>query len=263
MFLRALALFAALAVPLLMTLEAVSGLHPSMVFIGPLAAVFASLPIVFKAKEARTQALFGAALAAMAAASTAELPELLRLTGSEDALPVHDLRDGPLGIEREGYVAVRGYLRDEWVVDEYAIAQEGERPDQNEAPRAVLLPLLSDGSDVVQIGRGQGRVVVARVNPARIQSTPVTLRGKLGPVQQEIVESLFVVQYQRGAGVEGEDPMPQGPPPAVLLDTFDVPTRGQALTRTALAAGMALLGLVLLLFAVADAGKSAPADPKP
>jgi hypothetical protein len=39
-------------------------------------------------------------------------------------------------------------------------------------------------------------------------------------------------------------------PKAIMLDTFDMPTRGQALTRTGLAVGASLLSLILLLLAL-------------
>jgi hypothetical protein len=41
-----------------------------------------------------------------------------------------------------------------------------------------------------------------------------------------------------------------------MLDTLDMPTRGQALTRAALALGAAVLGLILLLFALPRAAKA-------
>src|SRR5690606_17127521 len=116
--LRALALLATLMIPLLLAVEAVAQSHAAMFWVGPLAAVGCTLPILLKTKD-RAQVLVAAALAAMAAASTPGLSELLRITGDESGLPVHDLREGPLPSDASGYVAVRGYLRDAYVVDEY------------------------------------------------------------------------------------------------------------------------------------------------
>lgn len=243
MLLRALALLATLVIPLLLAVEAVAQVHAAMFWIGPLAAVGCTLPILLATKD-RAQVLVAAALAAMAAASTPGLPELLRITGDESGLPVHDLREGPLPSDASGYVAVRGYLRDAYVVDEYHPAA-GQRPNENLTPDAVLLPLLGTNETEIE-GETLGRVVVARVKPERVEAPIVTLRGKLGPVNQEIVASLFVVQVL-GQPAPGTA-MPQIE--AVLLDTLDVPSRGQALTRLGLAVGAGVLALVLLWLAL-------------
>lgn len=176
---RALAVAATIAVPLLAMIPAIAQLHPTMIWVGPIAAALLALPIVLRASEARTQAVVGAALAAMAAGSSPELPELLALTGAAEGegAPIHDLREGPLPDAAEGYVAVRGYLRDEWVVDEYRVA-DGQRPDQNEEAEAVLLPLLGTDAAVIETDAARGRVVVARVRPAQVHGPAlVTLRG--------------------------------------------------------------------------------------
>jgi hypothetical protein len=244
-FLRVLAVLAAIVIPLLLTIEAVSQLHPVMFWVGPLAAIACTLPIVHAAVGARGQALLGAALVAMAAASTPELPKLLRITAADDVLPVHDLRDGPLPSDADGYVAVRGHLREEWVVDEYH-PNEGERPDQNLEPTAVLLPML--GTTEVELhAETLGRVIVARVSPEQLDGPAITtLRGRLGPVGDEIIDSLFIVQLDEHARTAGITARPE----AVMLDTLDMPTRAEALTRTGLAAGAALLGLLMLYFAL-------------
>jgi hypothetical protein len=256
-FLRVLAVLAAIVIPLLLTIEAVSQLHPVMFWVGPLAAIACTLPIVHAAVGARGQALLGSALLAMAASGTPALPELLRITAvfpalaalggadDDDVLPVHDLREGPLPIDADGYVAVRGYLREEWVVDEYHPV-EGERPDQNLAPTAVLLPLLGT-TEVDLRAETLGRVIVARVSPELLDGPAiVTLRGRLGPVGDEIVDSLFIVQVDERARAAGLMARPE----AVLLDTLDMPTRAEALTRTGVVAGAALLGFLMLWFAL-------------
>lgn len=61
-----------------------------------------------------------------------------------------------------------------------------------------------------------------------------------------IVDSLFSVQVAK----DGSATVVEARPNAVMLDTFDMPTRGQALTRTGLAVGASLLSLLLLVLAV-------------
>jgi hypothetical protein len=240
--LRFLAVLAAIVVPLLVTISAISNAHPLMFWIGPLAAIACALPIAVKATTA-----------AMAAAASPELPELLRVTGDPDAMPVHDLREGPVPEHQDGYVAVRGYLRKDWVVDEYRVA-DGVRPDQNEPANAALLPLLGTNAVMIQADDQLGRVIVARVNPEQLEGPPlVTLRGRLAPVGAEIVDSLFSVQLDE-KGLASEVSLR---PKAIMLDTFDMPTRGQALTRTGLAVGASLLSLILLLLALPRAPKPA------
>lgn len=241
MLLRALAVLAALAIPLLASVTAIAQL-PFMEWIAPLAAVACTLPIVHAARDARVQIVVAAGLAAMATAMSPEVPELLAVTGDIEAMSVHDLREAPLPPWQDGYVAVRGYLLSDWVVDEYR-PEQGQRPDQDQTPRAVLLPLL--GTDAQALDAATiGRVVVARVRPDRLDGPQVvTLRGHLGPVDAEIVESLFVVQGLGGGPASTT-------PEAVLLDTLDLPTRSQALTRAALVGGAALLSLILLMFAI-------------
>lgn len=243
--LRVLAVLAAIVIPLLLSIEALSQLHPVMFWIGPITAILFTLPIVYVAVGARGQALLGAALAAMAAASTPELPELLQITGSDDALEIHDLREAPLPSTAAGHVAVRGYLREEWVVDEYHPGK-GKRPDQNMEPTAVLLPLLGTTATDLR-AETLGRVIVARVRPDQLGGAPVvTLRGRLAPVGDEIVDSLFIVQVDEKTRAAGIMVRPQ----AIMLDTLEMPTRAQALTRTGMAAGAGLLALLLLLFAI-------------
>jgi hypothetical protein len=243
---RAFATLAAIAVPLLLLLDAVSELLP-LAWLGPAIAGALALPVVLAAKHARGQALIGAALAALSSAATPELPELLAITRAEQKLEIHDLRDGPLPIERDGYVAVRGFLRSDWQVDEYRVAR-GERPDQNEQAEAVLVPFLGTHAATIEVESGElDRVIVARVAPAQLGNhSLVTLRGRIGPVSAEIVDSLFAVQID----AKGQAHATTLQPEAVLLDTFDLPTRGQAITRLCLAIAAAVLGLALLWLAV-------------
>lgn len=245
---RAFATLAAIVVPLLLTLDAIARLLPDVAWLGPAIAAACALPVVYAARLARGQALLGAALATMAAATSAELSEQLAITSDdEQELAVHDLRDGPLPAGRDGYVVVRGFLRGDWQVDEYRVAH-GQRPDQNEQAEAVLVPLLGTNAEVIEVEDGAlDRVIVARVAPAQLGNRSlVTLRGRIGPVSPEIVDSLFAVQIDG----QGHASVATLRPEAVLLDTLDVPTRGQAITRAALAIGAGLLALALLWLSV-------------
>ena len=231
--LRALAVLAAIVVPLLLATRAIGGAIGDRWWIGSAVALACALPIVLLAEGARGQALLGAALAGLAAASTPELPWLLELTGDPNALPVQDLRERPLRATDE-YAAVRGYLRSEWVVDEYATG--GERPDQNERPEAVLVPLLGTLASEIEVEDPSqlGRVVIARVPPEKLEQPSLqVVRGRLRPAPEEIVGSLFLT-----------------PVPALILDSFDMPTRAEVRTRAALALGAGILALVLLILAV-------------
>lgn len=244
MVLRVLATLAAIAVPLLLSIDAVSDRLP-LVWLGPALAGVLALPIVLAAKHARGQALIGAGLAALAAGATPELPELLAITRDEQA--IHDLREGPLPTASDGYVAVRGFLRSDWQIDEYRVAK-GQRPDQNEQADAVLVPLLGSNESVIEVEADQlGRVIVARVSPAQLGvRSLVTLRGRLRPVSPELVDSLFAVQVDDQGLASATNLRPN----AVLLDTLELPTRGQAITRLSLAIASALLGFVLLWLCV-------------
>ena len=56
--------------------------------------------------------------------------------------------------------------------------------------------------------------------------------------------------YDDAAGIAPAEQAAPAQLEAVMLDTLDMPSRGQAITRAALAAGSAILGLVLLLFSL-------------
>ncbi|MCA9680664.1 MAG: hypothetical protein KC457_00595 [Myxococcales bacterium] len=237
---RVAAVVSALAIPLIFLIEPVSGplraLGPIGPWIGPVLAALCALPVIIAGREHLTQALAGAALAALATGLTPALPELLRVS-NPDSLTVVDLRSEVLPAdhaERSEYLALRGFLRDEWVIDEYP---GGERPDQNQRPDAVLVPLL--GTEAIE-AELEGLMVVARVAPETLEQPPLqTLRGRTRAVAPELVDALVALQ--------GGMPGPGNRPPAVLFDTFDVPTRGQAWTRVGLSAGAAVLALLLLL----------------
>lgn len=233
---RALALLAALVIPLVLMIDALARSLP-----GPwLAAAIAfgcALPIAFRFAEHRSQALLGAALAGFAGLLAPEVPNLIRATRELESMPVHDLREGPIVAEPGEWIVVRGYLRNEWTLDEYRVA-EGERPDQNAPAKAVVVPLLGTEDELVDAS--EGIVLVARVDPELAKAGGLqTLRGKLVEVAPEIVEALFVMQD----GTTGKGR-------ARMLDSFDLPTKSQAWTQAGLLIAAMLLGAGLLVTSV-------------
>lgn len=235
-FWRALALLAALVLPLVLMLDALARALPNP-WVGAAIVCACALPIAWRFAEHRAQALLGAALAGFAGLLAPEVPPLVRATRGLDALPVHDLREGPLVAEPGEWVAVEGFLRNEWTLDEYRVA-EGERPDQNAAAAAVIVPLL--GTEGEQVEAGEGVVLVARVTPELAERGGLqTLRGKLVEVAPEIVETLFTLP--EGASAKGR---------ARMLDSFDLPTTSEAWTQVGLLAAAMLLGAGLLVTSV-------------
>jgi hypothetical protein len=234
---RALALLAAIVIPLVLMLDVVARSLPST-WLGVAIASACALPIVFRFSEHRSQALLGAAVAGLAALLASEAPRSIRATREIESMPVHDLRDGPITTDSgDEWIVVRGYLRNEWTLDEYQVAQ-GERPDQNLPPPAVLVPLL--GTQDEQVDASEGIVLVARVSPELAEAGGLqTLRGNLVEVAPELVEALFVMQ----PGATGKDR-------ARMLDTFDLPTKGEAWTQAGLCIAAMLLGAGLLVTSV-------------
>ena len=233
MFWRALAVFAALVIPGVLMIDVIARALPGA-WLGAALAGGCALPIVFRFVEHRSQALLGAALAGFAGLISPEVPSMFRATGELDRMEVHDLREVPIDAEPGEWIVVRGYLRNEWTLDEYRV-NRGQRPDQNAPAKAVLVPLL--GTQGEQVDAGAGLVLVARVSPELAERGGLqTLRGKLVEVAPALVESLFTTQD--GTSVEGR---------ARMLDTFDLPTKSEAWTQLGLllAAGLLAAGLLV------------------
>lgn len=233
---RALALLAALVLPLLLMLAPLARALPEP-WVGAALAFACALPIAWRFVEQRVQALLGAALAGLAALLAPQLPPVLRATASLDELPLHDLREAPLDAAAGEWVSVRGYLRNEWTLDEYRVAK-GERPDQNSQAPAVIVPLL--GTEAEQVDASTGIVLVARVTPELAARGGLhTLRGHVVEVSPQIVETLFLLP--EGVDARGR---------ARMLDTFDLPTPSEAYTQLGLLVAALLLGSGLLVTAV-------------
>ena len=120
------------------------------------------------------------------------------------------------------------------------------------------MPLLGTKSEIINVEGGEiGRVIVARVSPEQLAGPAlVTVRGRLGPVSTGIVDSLFTVSVDAKGNAVASTVRPD----AVLLDTMTVPTRGQAITRLALALAAAVLSLVLLVLSLPRGGLVTPPE---
>ncbi len=244
---RVLALFAALVVPLVLMLDAVARLLPSP-WVGAALAAGLALPLAFRFAEHRSQALLGAALAGFAGLLSPDVPRLIRATNELESMAVLDLREGPIAAATGEWVVVRGYLRNEWTLDEYRVA-DGERPDQNAPAKAVLVPLL--GTEGEQVDASAGLVLIARVSPELAEAGGLqTLRGKLVEVAPDIVETLFTLP--EGTTGRGR---------AQMLDSFDLPTKSEAWTQFGLLVAAALLGLGLLVTSVSPSSRPPSAEP--
>lgn len=127
--------------------------------------------------------------------------------------PTHDLTTGPLPDDATGFVNVSGYLRPSLKIREFQV--EGtQRPDQNEAAHAALMPLVGSREGVIEVN---GRVVIARVPEAgRIDPALAQLRGELVPVPEGIDEVLV-----RSATSEAGQQIR-----SVMLDTRSAPSPG-------------------------------------
>jgi len=145
--------------------------------------------------------------------------------GHED-WPHYDLTQAPMPTNVPEYAAVRGVLRDGWVLGEYAVA-EGDIPDQSQPAAAVLIPLTASADPTVPL---RGAIVVARVRAATPRTTePVTLFGRIEPLPEAITLTLVDLTPEARDAATG-----------VLLDTLRVPQAGEAWTAVALLVGLAL-----------------------
>ena len=183
--------------------------------------------------------LLGLAMAVLAAQLGGKARNVLDVTAgleTEGSWPGYDLTSEPFPASSPEYVEVRGFFRSEWTLDEYAVA-DGQHPDQNAAPEAVLVPMAGTTGAIQNL---EGAVVIARVPPGRASQGGVQrVRGKATPVDPGVVATLIQV--------EGADPAELG---AVMVDVFAVPTRRDGIVRAALAVVCMLIGAACFWFAV-------------
>lgn len=143
-----------------------------------------------------------------------------------DRWPTYDLVDTPMPSAPPPFVAVTGFLRDGWILGEYAVA-DGDVPDQSRPADAVLVPMTPTLEGTVRQG---GALVVVRIPADAPRSqTRVTLYGRTEPLPLELALTLVELADARGDDVS-----------AVLVDTLRVPAPREAWTALALAIGLAL-----------------------
>ncbi|MEM6993848.1 MAG: hypothetical protein AAF721_25260 [Myxococcota bacterium] len=187
--------------------------------------------VVLALTKRRELAAAGLVLAGAGAAVAPSAHDLLPLTGLGAGVPTVDLAAAPFPDPSPAYVEVRGWYRDQWTLDEYATAP-GERPDQATTAPAVLVPFVGTTDDVVAL---RGAIVVARVaGGTRLSPNASTITGRVRPLPDEALGALVAIA--RPAGSEGDIR-------GVIVDTLDAPRGGEAWTRLALVALLALASL--------------------
>lgn len=246
MILRALAVLATLVVPALGLL--VGDALPAWAL--PSIAAAVASPLLIARPKALLSLAIVAGLSALSAATVNKAADLMQVTADPDGWPTYDLTKTALPAEAEGFVRVRGHLRDEWTLDEYRVA-EGGRPDQNEEAAAELVPLLGSEDTMVV---PEGRVVIARLTKDASRAKGLTtLRGELQPLPDGILTSLVHFDAQ----------VDQSTVAGVMLDATKVPTRQQAWTQAAIALVASLLALALAWLAIGDPRASGDEEPPP
>ncbi len=183
--------------------------------------------------------LLGTAMAILAAQLGGPARNLLDVTADLDAdsWPTYDLTQEGFPPSSPDFVAVRGFFRPAWTLDEYGVPT-GEHPDQAVPPRAVLVPMLGVGPGTraeteAEAGAGapdetvalDGAVVIARVAPGRAEQGGIQMvRGKTEPVPPDVLGTLVRLGPQ----------LQPGDLDAVLVDSLATPARRDALVGTGL-----------------------------
>jgi hypothetical protein len=200
-------------------------------------AIAAGVPaVVVLAWQRRQWVLFAVAfaLAGVAGYAGGRARQILDLTGDDAAWPTYDLTAEPLPEALPEHVAIVGFYRAQWRLSEYAVP-EGEIPNQSARADATLVPFVGSRDDVVTHG---GPVVVARVPADAIVDgdEPITIRGKVEPLRDELLHTLVQVSSADARGI--------------MLDTLQRPERRSVWTNLAIAAIVALLAFACLWFAI-------------
>lgn len=142
-----------------------------------------------------------------------------------DDWPHVDLSHDTIDADPPSWLEVTGVLRDAWVLGEYQVG-EGQLPDQSKAADAVLIP-MTGSADATVAG---GAVIVARVRSDHPRGEGVVvLRGHTEPLAPELTATLVDLGGQPSTRLRG-----------VLLDTLQVPARGEAITVAILAGLLAM-----------------------
>jgi hypothetical protein len=176
--------------------------------------------------------LLGSVLATSAGLLSLEAHRRVAETAALEAAPIVDLTTGAMPRPAPAAVTVRGYFRNGWQLDEYAV-EDGARPDQSQAAKAVLVPFVGTTDDVIAL---DGPVVLARVEPARAKMTGLqTIEGTTTPADAELLGVLVqVAGVDDPAHVEG-----------VIVDTLSRPPRKRPWVQLFLATLGAIAAVVV------------------
>ena len=187
-----------------------------------LSAAAIGLVVVFGARQ-RGLALVGVVLAAVGTLVGQVAHDLIPLTGLGGSVAEVDLREQPFPDTAPRFARVQGHFRDEWLLDEYAVA-EGGRPDQSKQADAVLIPFVGTTAEVVEL---DGAVVVARVAAEAPRGAQLaTIEGRVEPLPEALLSTLVAVVTPAGGGA----PQVRG----IIVDTLAMPSPAEAWTRLVL-----------------------------
>lgn len=199
-------------------------------WVGPGLAVAGGAFLTVVRPRARYLVLLGTMLAVLASLAAPQVP----LGLGEPTLV--DLRREQAPASLRGPVVVTGFFRDEWTMAEYAVA-EGQLPQQDEPPEALLVPLLGVDQGAVPL---HDVVLVARVRPGQEKQRGVqTLRGTARALEPELLGA-----FVQASGVDA--------PPGLIGVVVDAEhdSRTPGWLRGGLVVLAMLGGLVCLLVAV-------------
>ncbi len=166
-----------------------------------------------------------------------------------DAVPTIDLTRGEALPPEGDLVAIRGFLRDDYHLDEYQV-RPGDRPDQKETAPRVLVPFLGSREQAIT---PDTPILVARIpgDMARPDQA-VVLRGRLGPLEPSLFEALFATA--EGLGGTDTDTLETH-----LLDTTAVPPTGRPWIQLLLCVGAAGIALALAFGSLGESEDAHPA----
>ena len=202
------------------------------------------LPVVVVRRDQWFTAVLGGAMIAVATLVAPPAMEDIK-SGAPETWPLYDLTESGIDEGAQGQVRVMGYLRTEWILDEYAVG-EGDRPDLNTPAVARLVPLLGSLDRQIQ---ADNRIVVARVHgTGALKTSKQEFSGTLRPLRPELLESLFATAGPKRDQLRG-----------LLLDTLEVPAVQRGWRSLIIAVVATLIGLGILWFATGPGhDKTAP-----
>lgn len=244
---RALAVVGALGVPLAAALVGEASPSPWLL---PGIAAGLLLVLVIARPRGWFSFLVAAGLAFLAARAAPLGREALAPADTNSAtIPTIDLTKGEALPPSGELVAIRGFLRDDYHLDEYRV-KPGDRPDQKESAPRVLVPFLGSREQAITPDQP---ILVARI-PGDLERPghAIVLRGRLGPLDPSLFEALFATtaELREADSVQLE---------TYLLDTTDVPAPSRPWVQLLLCVGAAGVALALALGSLAEPDDAEPA----